>query len=81
MKVILQRGHIHPVFTLNTNNPAVNPSIQFETYKLKARNSVGTVDADERNSISKLLRTFITNKYYMDNEAFDNTAKTNFTTL
>lgn len=83
IKTMLQRGHTHKVYDLASNNPITNPAVQWETAKKAAVNSVGRMDADERNQVSKLMRTLLTNKHYHDNEAFDNIAKTNplFTTL
>jgi hypothetical protein len=81
LRGILLRGHIHTVVSLDSKNPETNPGAQWELYKKRARNSVGAMDADERAEVSNILRTFIVNKRYVQDEAFNDIARRKYTHL
>lgn len=63
---ILLRGHKIKQFNLRDNNPFINPAIAWETKRKKAKNSVNKMDADQRDRVSRLIRTFLVdyNSYY-----------------
>jgi hypothetical protein len=79
IKMILSRGHLHSVYSLETRNEVINPYYQYEKMKKEARNSMGTMDKDGRAIISKIMREFLSNKYYRFNEIFDNSGVLNTT--
>lgn len=79
---MLMRGYIHPIYSLsdrsvaNINGTIVsnNPMIMFEATKKAARNSVQSMSPVEREMVSQLLREFVSNYDYFENERFDNSA-------
>lgn len=73
IKMILSRGHLHPVFDLYSKNEATNPYYLYKIARSEARNSMGAMDKDGRSSISKVMRDMLANKYWRFNEIFDNT--------
>lgn len=59
---ILRKGHKHPQYSLDSNNPLTNPYLMWETYKKRARNSMGASDPEEREELSKIIKTFVISK-------------------
>lgn len=72
IKMILSRGHKHPVFDLDSKNEATNPFYLYKTARSEARNSVGRLDKDGRAQISNVLRDMLVNTSWRFNEIFDN---------
>ena len=70
---ILQRGHKVHGYSLDTKSPYTNPATQWEIYRKKARNSINQMDSDEREQISRLIRTFIVNYDNYYSGEFNNT--------
>lgn len=70
MVKLLQRGYVHPIFNLKENNPFTNPGIAWNNAKFEARNSVSTMDQNERRVISEMTREFIKNYDYFYNEGY-----------
>lgn len=68
---LLYKGYKHPTFNLSDNNEFTNPGLQWEKNKRRARNSVNIIDADEREAISKLSRSFFQNYNTYDNVSFN----------
>ena len=62
MYCILRKGHRHPLYSLDSNNPLTNPYSMWDTYKKKARNSMGSCDPEEREELSRLIKTFVLSK-------------------
>jgi hypothetical protein len=67
---ILRRGHRHPVFSLDSNNPVTNPFVMWEKEKKKAMNSIGALDGEDRAEMGRLLRTFAIDLNRPMNEQF-----------
>ena len=70
---MLQTGYKHPVFDLNSRSEFTNPRVLWERECKAARNRLGSFDADGRNSISQMMRNFITdpNSHYTQMHNFD----------
>jgi len=66
---ILGRGHTITGLSLRENNPFTNPRLAWEQSKPKARNSLMTIDDDDRHIMSILTRNFIAdyNRYNVSN--------------
>lgn len=71
IKRLLQRGHKVGEFSLKINNPYLNPGIAWDRLKKVAKNSILSLDGDDRQQISELIRTFLVNKNYYYNEEFN----------
>lgn len=57
---LLYRGHKVGEFSLKENNPYLNPALWWDTIgKKSARNAATRMDLDEREALSKDIRTFI----------------------
>jgi len=56
---LLIRGHKHPIYEIGSNNPFLNPQIQWETSLKKARNAIGFTKED-RLAINVMKTSFIT---------------------
>lgn len=56
---MLRKGHKHPTYFLDSNNPITNPYLMWENLKKKARNSLGECDPEQREELSKILRNFV----------------------
>jgi hypothetical protein len=67
---ILQRGHIHPIYSLSSQDPFTNPLIIYNGsddrrhgrivgYKIKAKNDCSLLDRDAQNQISTVNRNLI----------------------
>jgi hypothetical protein len=54
---ILRKGHKHPTYSLESKNPITNPFAMWQQEKKKAINEAGSIDAEERESLSKTMRT------------------------
>ena len=67
---ILQKGTKHPIFNLRDQNPYTNPGIAWDMYSKKARNSVSTLTSDERENLSKFLRTFLNDINYHNSSSY-----------
>lgn len=59
MYSILKKGHKHPLFSLDSNNPITNPFLMWQQTKKAAMNRGSKLDPDERYNIMKLMTTFI----------------------
>jgi len=71
LKRLLERGHKVREFSLTANNEYLNPAMAWERHKHKARNSVMSMDMDERNEISNMIRTFLTDSNYYTRGSFN----------
>lgn len=71
IKRLLQRGHKVGEFSLKINNPYLNPGMAWDRLKKVAKNSILSLDGDDRQQISELIRTFLVNKNYYYNEEFN----------
>ena len=70
---MLQKGYIHPVYNLRDGNPYTNPALKYDKVdRKKAMNSIILSDEDEREEVSKLMRTFLVNSAAYYNEHFNN---------
>jgi len=67
---MLQRGYVHPVFTLKENNPFTNAGLLWKEYEAKARNHVSTLDQAELKVLFDMQRELIKNYDYFYNEGF-----------
>lgn len=67
---MIHNGYKHPLFTLASNNPFVNPALLYASEIKKARNNTSIMDASERRVFSELTREFIANYDYFYNEGF-----------
>lgn len=59
----LTSGYKHPIFNLDSRNLYTNPALLWERSKKVARNEIGSMDADARNDLSKIMREFLTDPY------------------
>lgn len=68
LKQILLRGHKVREFSIASNNPYLNPALYWDSKKQAIRNSLAAFDIDDREAISKLIRTFLsdTNEYNLN---------------
>ena len=66
LKQLLYRRYNLIGLSLRDNNPFTNPAIAWEKHKKIARNSLASLDDDEREQISIMIRSLITNynRYY-----------------
>jgi len=71
LKRLLERGHIVYGYSLKENNEFTNPALAWEKWKKIARNSVIHIDSDERSAISNMLKTFIQNYNFRNNQEFN----------
>lgn len=71
LKRLLERGHRFEQFSLTANNEFTNPALAWEKWKRIARISVSRIDADEREQLSRMKCTLLTNKYYYSEEQFN----------
>lgn len=71
LKRILERGHNVPGYSLRDANPFTNPGLAFKEQKPIARNSMLHISLDEREELSKQLRTFIKDYEYLYNYRFN----------
>lgn len=58
LKMLLMRGYVHPQLTINSNNPFMNPALDFEQLRHRVKTSCGKMDVDERNNLNKPLNNF-----------------------
>lgn len=58
MTRILQRGYRHPVLNLKENNPFTNPSLKYDSEKIKVRNACNKLNIDKREDCSRSLMNF-----------------------
>ena len=59
LKRMLERGHDIKGFSLRDNNSFTNPALAWETALKKARNSMNALDAEDRDEVSRMIRSFI----------------------
>ena len=52
---ILMRGYKHPILSLSTNNPFINPAQAFTNGQMAARNSCNALSHSAKKTLSKLL--------------------------
>ncbi len=71
LKRLLERGHKIREFSLSTPNEYLNPAIAWERWSKIAKNSVLSLDADDRNEISNMIRTFLYDKNYYTSGSFN----------
>lgn len=68
LMLYLQHGYKHPVFDLNSNNMFTNPALKYygadnkSGLRLVARNSVKTLNADERYNLNQRLSMLNSNE-------------------
>lgn len=67
---ILARGYVHPVYSLATQNPLVNPDIRWRDTLKSAKNSINRMDATERASLSEILTRFIADPLSLERDLF-----------
>lgn len=70
LKLILARGYIHPLYSLTTNNPLLNPSLLWRDTVKGARLSINSMDSEERKIMSNVLSNFLTNPRADSQELF-----------
>lgn len=68
---IMRRGHKVPGYSLKDNNVYTNPAMAWERHQKIAINSVTALDADERDEISNMMRTFLYDKNYYTSGSFN----------
>lgn len=56
---LVYRGHKILNLSLNNNNEFTNPALAWEKYKKRARNSIATLDEDDKKIITDLNTSFI----------------------
>lgn len=61
---LITRGHKVGEFSLSVNNEFLNPAMAWELSKKKARNSVTIFTNDEREVISNMINTFLSDRNY-----------------
>jgi hypothetical protein len=71
LRKLLERGHKVGQFSLSANNIYLNPGLAWDKYSKIAKNSVSKLDGDDRHNISIMLRTFLSNYNYKNNEQFN----------
>ncbi len=71
IKSLLERGHSVGAFSLKENNEYLNPGLAWDLQKKKARNSITSFDGEERQQISNMLTTFLSDNTYYSNTAFN----------
>jgi len=71
LRQLLYRRYNLPGLSLRDNNPFTNPALAWEKHKLIARNSLVSLDTDDREAISRMLRSLLSN-YYRYYESFGN---------
>lgn len=69
---LLSRGYTLSGFSLDSRNPYTNPAMQWDTTKKSAANSLVLYDVDDREEISRMIRTFIQNYNGYNDTFFDN---------
>jgi hypothetical protein len=72
LKRMMERGHKHPVFSIDTNNSYTNIQRKYDYAKAVAKNRISIPDPAERDEISKLMRSFIQNPNFRNDEFYDN---------
>lgn len=70
---MLMRGYVLTGFSMDSKNPYTNPAIQWDVTKKAAANSLILDDVGEREDISRMIRTFISNYNAYDEQFFNNT--------
>lgn len=71
LRRLLERGHKVGEFSLSKNNIYLNPAMAWDTWRKKAENSVGSIDPDEREQISRIKRTMIQDYNYYTGDAIN----------
>ena len=61
LKLILARGYIHPLYSLTTNNPLLNPSILWRDTTKGAKLAINSMDNEERRIMADTLSRFLSN--------------------
>ena len=59
LKSILERGNLVKGYSLSDNNPFTNPAMAWEKAKKSARNTANSLDSEERELLSRLIRSFV----------------------
>ena len=59
LKRIIERGHKVPGYSLEARSEFTNPAIAWEQKRKLARNKITVMDEDEREKISRIIRTFL----------------------
>lgn len=72
---LLSRGYNHPVFSLNSPNPVLNPYQMWRHYKAKARNKVNSLNYDMRKLHSDMWTSLVKNLEADKNSFYDNNPK------
>jgi len=72
LKRLLERGHKVGSFSLAVNNIYLNPAMAWDKHSRIAKNSVSKLDIDDRNNVSIMIRTFLSNYNFYYNEDFNN---------
>lgn len=70
LKIILARGYIHPLYSLTTNNPELNPALLWRDTRKKARISANRMDNEDRRNMSDVLTNFLNNPRADSKELF-----------
>ena len=70
---ILLKGYKITELSLKDNNEYTNPGIAWDIMKRKAENSEIIIDVNEREEISKTIRTFLYDNDVYYNRDFNNT--------
>jgi hypothetical protein len=71
LKRLLERNHSIVPYSLKENNEFTNPAIAWEKAKKIARNSIITIDNDERHHMSMMIRSFIQDYDYYNSTGFN----------
>lgn len=53
---MLRRGHKHPTYSLDSNNPVTNPFMMWERESKKAINAASGFDPEDRAEMSRIIR-------------------------
>lgn len=55
LKRMLNRGYVHPIQNLSTNNPYTNPALRYDQIRYRVRTSVNKFSVIDREVISNIL--------------------------
>lgn len=72
LRSLLERGHKIREYSLTANNLYINPAMAWDKYSKVAKNSVSSLDLDEREELSTQIRTFLTDRNYHMGGSFNN---------
>lgn len=76
LRRILGRGHKVGDLSLKENNEFLNPGLAWEKHRKKARNAISRMDTDQREILSKKIRTFLSDYNFYTQGNFNPTENT-----